>query len=123
MSGRQTLTTSLPCPEWCTLPDGHAFDDGLGGELSREHTAAVAEVELPWSDAYHGRAKVAVVAVENAYHPDGPVNRSAPVVYVQMSGGALSGSDARRIAAALLDAADVWDTAPQGEDDPLVTGR
>ncbi len=54
---------------------------------------------------------------------DGPVtNCTAPVVYVDLSGDILSGPDARRIAAALLDAADVWDTAPQGEDDPLVTG-
>jgi len=72
-------------------------------------------LELPWSDADPGRFEVAVVAVENVYHRDGPVtNRSARVVYVQMSGGALSGPDTRRIAAALLNAADAWDQAPQG---------
>jgi len=48
--------------------------------LSREQ-AAVAELELPWSDADPGRFEVAVVAVENVYHRDGPVtNGSAPVV-------------------------------------------
>ena len=103
MTDRLCLTTSLPCPPWCSLPRGHGFDQADGDLLTRAHTAA--EVEL------HGPARVGVMALETAADTDGPVvSVMAPTIYIEADGD-FTGPQAREIAAALLNAADAWDTA------------
>ncbi len=43
---RLTIPTSLPCPAWCTQPDGHGFDQADVEYLTRAHTAAVSELDM-----------------------------------------------------------------------------
>jgi len=99
-------TTSLPCPSWCTLGAGHPFNrEDVDGEHSRDH-------ERYFGPHVSGlRVQVDVKQYETADGPDGPViSQERPAISAVGDGlEELTGPHARRVAAALLNAADLWD--------------
>jgi len=106
-----TIPTSLPCPSWCTRPAGHGFDQADVEYLTRAHTAAVTQLEIISVEGFSSHVTVGIMSVENAVDVDGPVaDLGDPNVYLDADGD-FTGVHARQIAAALLNAADVWDEA------------
>lgn len=105
-----SVPTSLPCPPWCQLPAGHGFDAEYGGELHRSHEAATADFRFTGPEGAPINVSVRLLSIESAPEPDGPPSTSPPVVYLDEAEG-LAGPQARQVAAALLDAADMWDEA------------
>jgi hypothetical protein len=112
-TGRVTFpTTQLPCPDWCTLPAGHPFDNDLkDGTLCRYHEARVGRAE---DRSRHDREPlvdfVRVVADEFATADDGPVVLTGdPHVEAGELAGDLTPHEARRMIAALTAAVDLCD--------------
>ena len=108
MSG---TTTSGSCPVWCDLPAGHGYDsiDGTGF-VFRCH-----RVEIATGIGYGTFGKLGAVEVsslEMGASDDGPVVETDPPVIMMFGvseGDDLTGPQARKLAAALLLAADEWD--------------
>ena len=104
-------STPLPCPEWCSWPDGHRFEsEDDAGVVYRYHVREVRQM----STAAGGPSAVIVQvrAEESAAGHLGPVlDVHPPVVNVfgMDEGDDLTAAEARVIAAALLAAADELD--------------
>lgn len=101
------LTTTLPCPPWCVLPAGHPFYSLTPeGFLWRSHEGR---------DLSTDEVAISLVADETALSDRGPRNRlDGPTVWVGTDDSAPGSSKhdsaaLRRIAAALLQAADDLD--------------
>jgi hypothetical protein len=89
-------TADTPCPPWCTLPAGHGYDTADHTCVTRLHSRAFGD-------------HVALVAAENLTVDEGGghIEQAAPVI--DLANMELTAAEARRLAAALLDAADVYD--------------
>lgn len=99
------VRTTLPCPDWCVLPTGHGFHSLTHeGLLMRCHEGA---------DHSTAGVAIALITDETALSDNGPVDSlTVPTVYVcsdDTTLGRQDGPSLRRIAAALLDAADELD--------------
>jgi hypothetical protein len=96
--------TILGCPTWCGLPYGHGFASvDYAGNLMRCHARGFGE----------GVGSVELTSTEIAAGDDGPIDPTAPLelgIWVNNPGdNQLTGPQARRLAAALMQAADAWD--------------
>lgn len=100
------VTTTLPCPHWCTLPAGHRFHSLTHeGLLMRSH-------EGP--DRSTANVAIGLVADETALSDQGPVvTVEQPTVFVStddiVTPCRFTGPQLRQVAAGLLNAADEWD--------------
>ncbi len=96
------VATSLPCPAWCSLPEGHGFEARPGG-LLRVHRQRMGERPT----------HVALETYERAATAAGPTDlgadASATLVRVQFphASGYLSPRGARALAAMLTAAVDI----------------
>ncbi len=108
-AGAPLRATDLPCPPWCILRGEHSFTLLNGyGVLVRTHEAQ------PWEGA---GVHVTLFCEELAQSEREPEpQRNTHISLDSWPDGCLTGPDARRLAAALLNAADEWDestlTAP-----------
>ena len=101
-----TAASSLPCPWWCEKPPGHGFIAAdCSGNLQRFHAAWFGE----------GVCSVELSALETAASNDGPVDPGAPTelgIWVNNPGDhQFTGPQARALAVALGQAADVYERA------------
>ena len=113
-----TPTTTLPCPDWCTLPVGHGFDslaeDG-NGNLSRFDSRSIGPENLTAGGVDGGRLETVSVSVEmlEVASPDESRVIRTDSIYLAVAGyrenTELDSTQARQLAAALLNAADEWD--------------
>jgi hypothetical protein len=89
-----------PCPGWCQLEPGHAYDSiDHDGNMIRSHERVIAE---------SFDVSVAMVQSETAGAPDGAAD---PELHMEAEGVPLTGSQARQLAGWLLVAADEWEEA------------
>jgi len=105
--------TPLPCPDWCTLRTGHGFDNFAPAEqgIFRYHERSIGHIEYT---SYYGDARredVRLVGEEHAAGNDGPVTRTGRPYLDSPEMNGLTGPQARELAAALVEAADLWDEA------------
>lgn len=102
------IPTLLPCPSWCVKPAGHPFTDSGCPDVDRRHLAAYTELSTP---EVAGWAVVKVFMMETVTIDDdgSQVDCTDVEIDLNLRANELTGSDARQLAAALLDAADVWD--------------
>ena len=100
------IGTVPACPDWCALPAGHDFDRD-GGGVSRLHRREIATLDT--EEGGPGAIRLTVECLESGRHEQA-VEQTPPSVCVHARGGDdLTGPEARRFAAALLNAADEWD--------------
>jgi hypothetical protein len=108
-------TTPLPCPTWCTQPRGHGFDGELPGGsrvLIRNHETTLATIATTGPDGRETNAYVDIYAEETAASNDGPILSSGdPHIVVDGECTHLTGREARRLAEALVAAAEARDEA------------
>ena len=93
-------TTDLPCPSWCELHAGHEMCYVIGG-VDRHHSRTIGDQRL----------EIQIACYEEAESVDGPVTSVERTMMVAsgIEDRNLSSSEARRLAAALLNAADRLD--------------
>jgi hypothetical protein len=107
MSGLSEIRTLAPCPPWCALPVGHGFDQ-IGDDLHRFHRWEVASVDTAEGGA--AAISLTVESLESGQRTEAPTRTPLSVcVYGYLEGDDLTGPEARKLAAALLNAADEWD--------------
>lgn len=96
--------TELPCPEWCTRGSGHPFESSFDdGRQSRPHGMKLA------GPAITGKVYLSLVQEEvRNQGDDSTADRLRPEVSFAVDASFQSG-ELRKIAAALLDAADELD--------------
>jgi hypothetical protein len=98
--------TVLPCPDWCTLPDGHGFASvDWTGNLWRQHSRDFGAGPGPCAE---------LTMSEVAAGINGPVDPTAtPEVGIWVNGAdhELTGPQACALAGWLLQAATAWDAA------------
>lgn len=113
-----TVPSDLPCPHWCDQPHAHPFDRYALGVLRRDHVHRFSDSSICADVELRERATSPVSGVSDLRSDVG-----ALLVRVHVSDGIgyLTGASARRLAAQLLDAADLHDAelARIGADDPL----
>lgn len=106
----QTLTT-LPCPDWCTLPAGHALAESWAGagDYSRWHERDVSQDT--------GAAWVHLTSHETALTPHGPADEALAFVGIghERETVMVPLAHARAVAAALLQAVALHDPIDDGE--------
>ncbi len=100
-----TDVAAMPCPDWCVLPAGHGIIGYRDDLLLRTHESA----------GLQGGERIGDVVLlddEVAASEHGPVVSHDTYVSVEvLPTWRLTGSQLRRLASALLDAADEWDRA------------
>jgi hypothetical protein len=101
-----------PCPAWCIYGGRHPLDPDQDRPGWVRHEHPVRWLQLPTADGAMPTVWVLMVQVEHIADLDVPaVSRPVEILF---GGGAdmrLNGRQARQIAAALCDAADLWDAA------------
>lgn len=119
--GRQ-VATPLPCPSWCSLPDGHPFETvNVGGNplsvAGQEQSSPVGGLVRVHRHRFGQReTHVAVETYERTHIATGPSdlghNPAATLVRVQLpdSHGYVTAAGARRLAELLIEAAEVAET-------------
>ncbi len=101
-----TDVAAMPCPDWCVLPAGHGIIGYRDDLLLRTHESASSRL----GDERIG--EVVLLEEEVAASEHGPVVSHDTYVSVEvLPTWRLTGSQLRRLASALLDAADEWDRA------------
>jgi hypothetical protein len=98
----------MPCPQWCTNPVGHDHET-----ISRLHHRLIADLKFTEPGHHYTRALVGLTQMEaldvDVWGP-GFDGRDPVFIDCQLAGEeVLTGPDARRLAAALVAAADAWD--------------
>jgi hypothetical protein len=111
-----TPSTTVPCPPWCTEPDGHGFEQFTPmDDHIRFHFRDVAEVAIAEGPPSGKPAVVTVTAMERAASPEGPADLDALLIEIaSYSCEGMTTAEARQIAAALLNAAELVDEITGG---------
>ena len=103
---------TLPCPSWCEQPAGHAYDMvQFNGMRSRFHDRRTLSLHEPSAYGEHTMVEVRVgLQLLERVDAEGQVAGGHQVeVYLDTNDAPLSASPARKVAAALLNAAEEWD--------------
>ena len=109
MSDTRTMPT---CPPWCALPDGHPWESDSDG-MCRGHVR-----QFYGDDPTLNIGQAIQVTIDSWETLDNggvvDTHGNAVTMGLYADGGALDGPTARKVAAALLDAADAWDAVQAG---------
>ncbi len=105
-------TTTMPCPAWCTMRPGHGWESGDVDEECRGHERKIATV-VGCVPGVYGFATVYVsLDAEETLTVDehGATSTLSQVdISLDTNGNGMTGPQAREVAAALVEAADLWD--------------